>query len=45
MSKEAAIRELFELSRAFTGLSIVIVDEETNRVKGEINPNRKKRRK
>lgn len=43
MTKEEAIAELFELNRAFTGLSIQIVDARTNKIKGEINPKRRKK--
>lgn len=44
LTREKAIQELFELKRTFKGLTIIIVDEQTGRVKGEINPGRKRRK-
>jgi hypothetical protein len=42
MTKEEATRELFTLKGTFTGLSILIVDEETGMVKGEIKSKKRK---
>ncbi|GIP35714.1 hypothetical protein J2TS4_49240 [Paenibacillus sp. J2TS4] len=45
MTREEAIAEMFELSHAFKGLSIQIVDSKTNKLKGEIKSKRRKDRK
>ncbi|MBP1992753.1 hypothetical protein [Paenibacillus eucommiae] len=43
MTKEEAIMELFNLRGSFTDLSILIVDEETGKIKGEIKNKKRKK--
>ncbi|RAV18814.1 hypothetical protein [Paenibacillus contaminans] len=43
MTKEQAIKEIFLLSGAISGLSILIVEENTGKIVGEIKRKKKRR--